>query len=357
MNVFSDFSRTELLHRVGDISQFAGAKRYFLADGRGIGTECVDIKTGSGFEYTVMPGRGMDIGWCGYKGIPISYISKVGYSSSAFFTGVKDQWRQCFPGGMLSTCGLSNVGTFCEDDNPGIGTQDFGQHGRISNQCAYNVGIEEEWKNNEFEISITGKVREAQLRAENFSLKRTIKSFGGKSYLTIDDDISNDDFIDRPIMYLYHMNFGFPIIGPASSVLFNNQQLITDIEGGSTDISDASIIGNPINGMKEKLYFFESADSNTSCIAIINNELGLLVYVKYSSSSLNFLTEWKMQAEADYVIGLETGNCIPKGRKYHREHNKLPTLKAGEQIHNSITIGVIDNEHLIKEFIIDNNLK
>lgn len=40
--------KEEILKRVGNISQIAGAKRYYLADGRGAGIECVDVRTGTG---------------------------------------------------------------------------------------------------------------------------------------------------------------------------------------------------------------------------------------------------------------------------------------------------------------------
>ena len=242
-------SREDLLRHVGNISQLAGANRYYLADGRGFGTECVSVRTGSGFEYTVMPGRGMDIGWCGYKGIPISYISKVGVSSPAYFSGVKDQWRQCFPGGMLSTCGLSNVGSFCEDSNIGIGVQDFGQHGRISNQCAYNVCVSENWENDVFSISVTGTVREAQLRAENFTLKRSVTSTMGSNCFILEDEITNEDFIDRPLMFLYHMNFGFPIIGTHSQILFGSHELITGIDGSCSHTKEISLMSEPDKGI------------------------------------------------------------------------------------------------------------
>lgn len=358
MEAYLSMSREELLKHVGNISQIAGAKRYFLADGRGQGLECVDVRTGSGFEYTVMPGRGMDIGWCGYKGIPISYISKIGESAPSYFTGVQDQWRQCFPGGMLSTCGLSNVGSFCIDSNEGIGMQAFGQHGRISNQCAKNIGVIEEWTDEHFHITVTGTVHEAQLRAENFSLKRTITSSLGANHFIVEDVISNEDFIDRPCLFLYHMNFGFPILSEGALILTSPMEEFIDSSYSETDKQEAHHISAPINRMTERLFFYKTPDtSNHVCAGIYNKKLQLLSYIRYNSDSPTFLTEWKMMGEADYVVGLEAGNCIPKGRATLREMNVLPILKSRNSIYNRIEIGIICGIENIEAFILREHLK
>lgn len=126
-----------------------------------------------------------------------SKTSVYGSDAPAYFTGVKDQWRQCFPGGLLSTCGLGNVGPFCTDETAGIGAQDFSQHGRISNQCAENICLQERWHGEQFEVTVSGTVHEAQLRAEHFSLCRTVRSCLGESRIFIDDVITNEDFIER----------------------------------------------------------------------------------------------------------------------------------------------------------------
>ena len=68
-NLFGrEWTREELLARVGDMGQLAGVKRYVLDDGPSRGVEAVDVWTGSGLAFTVVPGRGMDIHAAGYAG-------------------------------------------------------------------------------------------------------------------------------------------------------------------------------------------------------------------------------------------------------------------------------------------------
>ena len=341
--------RLELLKRVGSIHQLAGAKRYVLADGRGAGVECVDVRTGSGLCYTVMPGRGMDIGCCEFKGIPIAYLSKVGISAPAYFTGVKDQWRQCFPGGLLSTCGLGNVGPFCTDETAGIGAQDFSQHGRISNQCAENICLQERWHGEQFEVTVSGTVHEAQLRAEHFSLCRTVRSCLGESRIFIDDVITNEDYIERPCMFLYHMNFGYPLIDAGAQILLGAQ---TPLDASQTP-EKPELLPPPQHGASEALSFFRTC-AKQDVAAIYNRQLSVLVYIRYSADTMPYLTKWKMLAEADYVVGLEAGNCTARGgRAFHRAHECLPMLAGQAQIRNSLEIGVLHGEAEIAPFLKD----
>ncbi|HEX30258.1 TPA: DUF4432 family protein, partial [Candidatus Poribacteria bacterium] len=70
-----EFTRGELLRYVGDISQIAGLKRYELSEGNERGVEAVEFRTGSGFNFVVLPGRGMDISFAEYNGIPLCWRS------------------------------------------------------------------------------------------------------------------------------------------------------------------------------------------------------------------------------------------------------------------------------------------
>ena len=94
--------RTHLMQRMGDISQLAGLKRHELADGKARGVEAVDFWTGSGFTFTVLPGRGMDIAWAAYKGVPVGYISKTGITSPAYYESEGFRWLRNFFGGLLT---------------------------------------------------------------------------------------------------------------------------------------------------------------------------------------------------------------------------------------------------------------
>lgn len=60
-------SKESLTRRVGDISQVAGARPCSLTSGPARGVEAIDVKTGTGFEFTGLPGRALDIAWASFK--------------------------------------------------------------------------------------------------------------------------------------------------------------------------------------------------------------------------------------------------------------------------------------------------
>lgn len=345
-------NRVFLMKRMGNISQLAGVKRYELMDGKAKGIEAVDFKTGTGFNFTVLPGRGMDIAWADYKGIPISYISKTGISSPAYYEGDGMSWLRNFFAGLLTTCGLSNVGGPCEDDEPIIGSQKYGLHGRITNIGADNVCVKEEWVGDEFLMSVSGRVREAMLHCENLTLKREITSTLGANSLRIKDIVENEGFMDRPLMILYHINIGYPILDEGTRLISNSRDIKPNDELSAKNINDYDKIGTPEYCAKENVYFHDlfSLVDGTTYIGLINDRLEMGVYIKFNKKQLPSLTQWKQLSEAEYVVGLEPANCLPIGRIAQRKMGTLETIKPGEKRQFELEIGVFTNSFQIEEF-------
>ena len=101
------YTRKELLERVGDISQVARVKPYRLAEGFEDGLLAVDVTTGSGLDFTVLPGRGMDISSAHYNGRSMAWRSATTDQHPAYFDGHEREWLRSFYGGLVVTCGLT----------------------------------------------------------------------------------------------------------------------------------------------------------------------------------------------------------------------------------------------------------
>ena len=155
-------SREDLARRVGQISQIAGARASELSSGLAKGVEAIDVKTGTGFEFTVLPDRALDIAWASYKGAPVGYISKSGVVGATHFVerGAEGFLRNFFAG-LLTTGGLSNIGPPCQD-----GDESFGLHGRVSNIPAEDVCVSQGWQGDDYKIRLAGAVRQARTFGE-----------------------------------------------------------------------------------------------------------------------------------------------------------------------------------------------
>ena len=153
------FSRAELMARIGDVSQVGGVREYRLDGGAGDGLPVVDVSTGSGLRFTVIPGRALDINGAWFNGIPLGFRSAAGEMHGAYYEPEGWGWVRSTVLGLLVTGGLDNVGDPAVD--PDRLYTDMGLHGRLSNLGASNVHADGEWRGDEYEMWVQGRVRQA----------------------------------------------------------------------------------------------------------------------------------------------------------------------------------------------------
>lgn len=340
-------SKEELRKYVGHVSQLAGTKRYVLQEGKAQSLEAIDVKTGSGLYYTVLPGRGMDIAHMEFKGFPMAHIAKPGLVNATYYTHGGFEWLRSFSCGLLTTCGLTHVGGNEQD-----GIYETGLHGRISNIPAEEVIAQTEWNSHLPVMRVSGKTREAAIFGENLVIAREITSKYGESKLQIQDTITNEGFAKSPLMLLYHINIGYPVLSENSKLYINSQHVQGRDKDAQNDLSRYADFQKPTAGYAEQVFFHKvKADANgNTAVAVVNETLNIGVYVKYSVLELPCFTEWKMMGEQDYVLGIEPGNCIPQGKRLAEEKGALCYLDAGESVQTHLEIGVLDGVGAIRRF-------
>ena len=343
--------RKFLMQRMGDISQLAGIKRYVMSDGKAQGIDAADIRTGSGFSFTVLPGRGMDIAWADYRGTPIGYMAKTGMASPAYYETEGIEWLRTFFAGLLTTCGLCNAGGPCTDQDPLLGAQKFGLHGRISNMGADNVSVKEEWQGGKLVMTLSGRLRESYLHGPNLTLRREITARLGESRLCIHDVVENEGFTEQPLMLLYHINLGYPVLDDGSRLLCSSKEIHPSSDIAKRDLKIFNRMGKPAAGTPERVYFHKpnAKASGEVTAALVNDRLELGAYIRFNRKQLPWLTEWKQLSAAEYVVGVEPGNCLPIGRIEQRKRGDLQIIKPGEKRVFDVEIGVLPDKQAIAE--------
>lgn len=174
-------TRDFLLERTGRLSQVGGISHFTHADGKAKGVSTLRVRTAQGLEFWVVPDRGLDIFEASFQGGSLCWHSPNGMVHSAYYSTRDLEWLRSFPGGLLSTCGLTTAGAPSEDNG-----ESFGLHGSTSNTPAEAVHWSERWEENDCLLTVSGKVREASVHAANMLLERTIstslesRSFSGK---------------------------------------------------------------------------------------------------------------------------------------------------------------------------------
>lgn len=337
-----DFKKWELLKRAGDISQLAGARKYTLDSGRAKGVQAVDIKTGSGLSFTVLPDRGMDIAWADYKGMALSFISKTGITSSEYFDPAGSNFLRSFYAGLLTTCGLTYMGAACVDEGKALGL-----HGRASHIPAEDVCVTNDWSGDEFIMKVRGRIRESAVFGENITLDREIEAKLGESKIVIHDVVENGGFDPQPLMLLYHCNFGYPLIDSHTEITFPKGTVKARDSEAQKGIDQYNELEEPAHGYQEQVFYHDpvTGDDGSVTVKLVNRDIGgasLGIYLKYNKNQLPYLIQWKQMGEGDYVLGIEPGTWYPEGRSEARRRGELTFIQPGEKRSFDLEIGILE---------------
>jgi hypothetical protein len=337
-----EFTRERLMKRIGDVSQVGGVKASELKDGREKGVEVIEFRTGSGFNFKVLPGRCMDISLAEYNGIPLCWCSPTGEVAPEYYEERGLGWLRSFYGGLLVTCGLRQIGQPCEDEG-----EELGLHGRISNIRAENVSADGEWRGDDYVMWAAGRMAEATVFGENLCLRRRIESRLGDMCFTVHDIVENLGHETVPHMILYHINGGFPVVDEGSELISASLKAVSRDEEAEKEKEQYNKFLPPTPGFKERCYDHDIQPDEEGIITValankrFGNGQGFGFYVSYPKKELPHFVEWKMNGEGTYVVGVEPGNALVEGRSVERKEGRLQFLEPGEKREYHLTIGVL----------------
>lgn len=344
-----DYSVEELRRRVGSMSQLAGIRSATLNDGMAGGVRSLEFYTGSGLSFTVLPDRGMDIAAARWNGVPLVWHSPTGVTHPAYYEAEGLGWLRGFFGGLLVTCGFMNVAVASDDEG-----ESFGIHGRASYLPAYQVSYDTFWEGDDYILTATGKIRETRVFGENVVLTRNVSTSLGSNTLSITDVIANEGFAPTPMMILYHINAGFPVLDETSELLLNSEIIPRD-EEARKGVDVAKQGAAPTAGFKEQVHRHSvTADADGWASAALvnrafNDNAGIGLHVCYRPEELPYFWQWRMVGEGTYVMGLEPANCHVMGRGEERRQNRLPMLAAGESVTHHLQIEVLTSNTAIEQ--------
>ena len=330
-------SKRDLYARTGSLSQLCGTRSYSLNEGKAKGISAVDVRTGGGLSYTVLLDRGLDIAWAEYKGIPLSFISKSGLAAPQYYCPDKSTWGESFTPGLLTTCGLMQAGSRCVYNG-----RAFGAHGNISNIPAVDAGSFQDWEGDEMFMGVKGTLLNGQLYRENLELKRTLTSRMGDNTIQIHDVITNNGFERMPLMLIYHMNFGFPFIDKGTTLEVDS--LSQKFVGADSDRYQEMNEPSADNPDVTIFHDLKPDDQGLVRCRMVNQRLGLGIYISWKKEALWNFAEWKHLIPGDYVVGLEPCNNYILGIEKEGKNGTLEYIEPGESRVFDLEFGVYELE-------------
>lgn len=315
--------KKRLLGLTGNMQQLMHVRPMTHDEGRARGMRVYDIKNGL-LRFAVMADKCLDIADVSFRGHNISFLSKPGLMGRGHYDTNGDEALRSIMGGMLFTCGLENICAPCR-----IGGRDYPMHGRIRTTPAEHVSADACWQGEDYVVSVSGEMREAELFGENLVVRRKIMTRYGDNRICIEDKVINEGFRAEPMMLLYHMNIGYPLLDEAAQIILPTKRVVPRDEAAAPHVKEWNRMEAPKDHEPEYVFLHEMAadkEGNTFA-AIINRELEIGIKIEYNVNELPYFMQWKSIAPGDYVIGLEPANSSVYGRPYHEKNKDLHRIE------------------------------
>lgn len=312
---------------IGHPSQLCGIEEVRLQGGRGDGMRLLQVRNAAGMELSVSIDRCADISRLIFRGDNMGYFSPCGYAAPAYYDKDGDAFLKSFTAGFLTTCGLVTVGG--EDEDAG---EHLPMHGTIGNTPCDHIW----WEETEDAFHIHAEIADRRIFSRKLLLRRTITVGKLENMLKIEDRVENQGDTPSPLMLLYHMNMGYPLLSENSIVEVDSNKVLPRNDHAAGDLATWSKMLPPTAGFEEQCYYHQFDGAGRA--SIFNPDIQKGLEITFDAEKLWNLTEWKMMGVHDYVLGLEPGNCTPDGRKAMRQQGRLQMLNPGETADFAVTV-------------------
>jgi hypothetical protein len=340
------WTRAELTRYVADMDQLGGVKPVTYQDGPEAGVRALEFRTGAGLSFTVLAERAMDVGLAEINGVPLCFLTGVGYAHPAYYSGHCSDWLQTFPGGLFVTGGLDTYGQPAEDQD-----QAFGLHGRATSLAARGLSWDADWDGDEYVLRARGRMKQVSFHGEHLQLTREITASLGENRFTIHDVVENLAGRPEAHMILYHFNVGFPLLDEGSRLEVDVNRTDGLDERAQAIVDRAREVQGPEYGYQEEVVVHDvkpGPDGRVSARMVNPNfggGRGLALTITYQKEELPYLWQWRNFRQGAYVMGIEPGNADMRGRAYNRERGTLPILQTGERREYTLEVDVAMGLH------------
>src|SRR3954454_8412505 len=163
---------------LGNLDQLASAVPSVVSDGPAAGSRAIDVRVWEGIDLRLLPDRGLDAGAAWFAGVPLAWISPAGETEP--IPNPRDQdWSRTFNGGLMTTCGLRNVG---------VPSEGHGQHGEFHQQRATIEAIE---RSDAGVLTIRGRIAEVDSLRFDLEVQRSWRTRVGEGRVELVDGGAN----------------------------------------------------------------------------------------------------------------------------------------------------------------------
>ncbi|MEX0774337.1 MAG: DUF4432 family protein [Phycisphaeraceae bacterium] len=339
-----DTSKFQNVHQVGGI-RTALIDHPCPGGAPGAGGRIAMVNTGAGLRYTVALDRGGDIVEAFHHQHSLAYLTVNDYKAGnpAYHRG--DEWLTGWPGGLLTSCGPQYVGQPRNED----GTQ-TNLHGHHSNTpAAVEMILNPDPHQDRHEMLLSMIIRDSRMYAPMVEVRRQIQGKLGINEIHLYDQVTNRGDEPVPHNWLYHVNFGYPLLDVGTQLVFKGKldtqwDMRTPINAGDVETIKATHAAQPAPASKESFGVIvePEPDSEGLChVGIVNRQLSLGVEMEFSPECLPRMANWQWYGPRGcFVSALEpfAGSLMGKAKDASPLANL--TLAPGETRRYRMTLKV-----------------
>jgi hypothetical protein len=307
--------------RLPSLDQIASATASRVSDGPATGCRALDLRVRDGIDLRLLPDRGLDVGAAWYRGTPLAWISAVG-ERPPLPAPRGDDWLLAFGGGLVTTCGLRNVGAPSEG---------HGLHGAYSHQRASDVRVEREADGDVVVLTVSGRIVEASALGWHLEVERTIRTRTGTGLVELEDVTRNLGRDPEPAPILYHVNVGAPVWDAGARIEVDARETIPRDDDAAAALDAWDTAPGTVPGARERVFeHVVEPGPGGWARARVHGACGVDLELSWHADGLPRLHQWVHPAPGIAVLGLEPANCSVLGRAVDRAAGRLPVLAPGE---------------------------
>jgi hypothetical protein len=345
-----ELTATELRQRTGDTAAIGGIRQVVLDNGVERGVRVVELRTSAGLQLDVLVDRALDLGAATLGGVPFGWRSGNGFRHPGLHENNDENglsWLRSLDG-LLVSAGLDHTLFGDETDASTYGyppkqTVQHGLHGRLAGIPGRLLEARELWTGDECVLRVQGEVIQATSFGEHLRLTRTIEVDLNGTEIRLHDVVDNLGFERTPHMFLYHFNFGWPLVSEGTELVAAIARQRWASDSVSSQNTSYRVMSAPQRGFVEQVFEHElvpGADGRHR-VALLTETGDSGVELSWDATSMPNFFEWQNLRDGQYAVGLEPSSHAVAGDNAARADGTMTWLEHGESVEYHSTIRVL----------------
>jgi Domain of unknown function (DUF4432) len=351
MKIFgNERTARELRQRTGDTASVGGIRQLVFDNGVERGVRTAEVRTAAGLQFDVLLDRALDLGSATLGGIPFAWRSGNGFRHPGLHENSDEgglSWLRSLDG-LLVTAGLDHTLFGNTTDATGYAYPprteiQHGLHGRLTAIPGRLTEATEVWTGDECVLRVRGEVIQATSFGEHLRLTRTIEVDFAGTEIRLHDVVDNLGFERTPHMFLYHFNFGWPLVDEGTEFVAPIARHLWASDSVAEQNTSYRVMSAPQRGFVEQVTEHElvpGADGRHR-VGLIRADGERGVELSWDAATMPHFFEWQNLRDGQYAVGLEPSSHAVAGDNAARADGTMTWLEHGESREYRTTLRVL----------------